>query len=770
DPGRIVSVNFQRQMPGGGISLTGISYPNYLDLAATMSSLTHFAGYAPVEAQMAAPSIEPAEVQAVIVLGDYFGTLGVVPRLGRAFNSAELAPSAADRIVVISDSLWRSAFDSRRDVLGRRIDVNGAEFTVIGVAPPGFRGTDRTGTLDLWFPPSAYALLDHFPMNLSDRRANAFMNLIGRLRPGVSAAQAQDEANRRLDILVAQFPGINDVYKECHAVVNTDLGLPTWGRGYTVDVVHLQLGIVALVLLIACANVANLLLLRGVRRREELAVRRALGASTARLIGQHMIEGVLLSLAGGLAGLGVAVILARVFSTARLGAVGTYRHLALDGRVLIAMLVLCVGTGVVFGLIPGLAALRHDPMLDLKDGTRRHSDGRSPVRNTLTVVQIAAAMALVSGAVLLGRTLYNLAHVNLGFDPSDVAVYYINARPQGYAPARIEALRHDVLDQASALPGVQSVALASSLPSMGAYFDENIHAVGDTSKKGQFDATSFTVSAEFFRTLKIPILRGRAFTHDEFDDTTSRSAIINLATARALFGNSDPVGRQFDLGSSRAPNTKTVVGVVGDLHVDGPKTTALGIFMPAAEGWFARSINPTFALVIRSARSEGDLRHDVSAMLGRVAPGLPLPTAQSYAAIVRASVSDSYLFARLVGVLAALAAVLATIGLYSVVAFAVAERAHEIGIRMALGARATTVVRLVVRQSAQLTVIGIVIGTGGAVALAKFLTSKLFGVAPLDPGAYVAAALIWALLAAIASLVPARAAVRVEPAIAMRAE
>ena len=769
DGGHVVSVGFQREMPGGGISPTGISYPNFVDLAGTVKSFASLAGYAPVQTQLAAPGVEPTDVQSVIVLGDYFGLLGVVPRLGRAFSSAELAPSSSDRVLIISDSLWQAAFGGRRSVLGRQVDVNGAQFTIIGVAPPGFRGTDRTGQLDLWFPPSAYAQLVHQPMELGDRRENSFMNLIGRLRPGVTPDQAQDETNRRLDILVAQFPGINDVYKECHAVVNADLGMPSWSRGYTVNVVRLLLGIVGLVLLIACANVANLLLLRGVRRREELAVRRALGASAARLVGQHMVEGVLLSLAGGLAGLAVAVGLSRIFASTPLGAVGTYQHLALDGRVLAAMLALCVGTGVLFGLAPGLAALRHDPMRHLKDGTRSHSGGRAPARSTLTVVQIAAAMALVVGAVLLGRTLYDLAHVDLGFDPAQVSVYWINAGPQGYAPDRIESLRHDVLEQASALPGVQTAAIASSLPSMGAYFGEAIHAVGDTTTKGLLNVKSFTVSPGFFRALRIAIIHGRTFTPDEFDDTTSQSAIISLSAARALFGNADPVGRQFAVRSFGAPELKTVVGVTGDVHIEGPKTAGgLAVYTPALAGMLARSLNRFFALVIRSPRPDADLRHDVRAILARVAPGLPLPTAQPYAAMVRRSVGDSYLFARLVGVLAALAALLATIGLYSVVAFAVAERTHEIGIRMALGAREAAVVKLVVRQSALLTIVGLVLGTGGAVALARLLASKLFGVTPLDPTTYVVAALIWALLAMLASIVPARAAARVNPVEALR--
>jgi putative ABC transport system permease protein len=771
DPGGAVGVGIEKSMPGGGMSPAGISYPNFVDLAATVQSFSQLAGYTNAAAQLSAPGIEPVQFLAVVVLGDYFGVLGVVPRLGRAFSAAELHPASADRVVVISDSVWRTAFGGRRDALGRLVDINGTQFTVIGVAPPGFRGTDRRGDRDLWFPPSAFGPLLHHPIDVEKRGENDFQNLIGRLRPGVTPQQAQNETNRRLNILVAQYPGINDIFKDYHAVVSPDLGAASWYRGTLVDVVHLQLGIVALVFLIACANVANLLLLRGVRRRAEVAVRRALGASAARVVGQHLVEGVLLSFGGGAVGLVVAAILARVFSSTSLGGMGPMPHLALDGRVLTAAAVLCLGTGLLFGLAPGLVALRHDPMRHLKDGTGSHSGARAPARSALTVVQIAAAMALVVGAVLLGRTLYNMAHVDLGFDPNQVSVYWINARPQGYAPDRVQAIRRTILEQASAIPGVQSAAIASTLPGMGAYIRLSLHTLGDTSKAASHLANMFIVSPAFFRSLHITIVRGRPFTTDEFDDTTSHSAIISLTAAHALFGETDPVGRQFDASSYAGAEPKTVVGVTADVHVEGPRDAdRLALYIPVAGGMLANSYNPFFALVIRSSRPEADFRHQAQTVFARVAPGLPLPTAQSFATITQRSIGDSLLFARLVGVLALLAAVLATIGLYSVVAFAVAERTHEIGIRMALGAREAAVVKLVVRQSALLTIVGLAIGTGGAIALARLLASKLFGVTPLDPSTYVAAAAIWALLATLASIVPARAAARVNPVEALRYE
>ncbi len=771
DPGALVTIQFLDQLPHGGMSMTGISYPNFVDLAATTRSFSGITAFGQPEAQVAAPGIEPTAIQATVVVGDYFRVLGVIPPLGRAFSARELEPSSQARVTVISDSLWRAGFGGRRNVLGRSLDVNGIEFAIIGVAPPQFHGISRGNHTDLWLPAAAYPIVSHQPGDISDRHYTAFMEIVGRLRPGVTPQQAQDETNRRMNILVAEFPGINDIYKDCHAVVGADIGMPTYARKYLANTVDLLLGIVALVLLITAANVANLLLLRGVRRREEVAVRRALGASPARIVGQHLVDGLLLSFAGGLAGLAVGALILRSFSlatTTRL--IPTEPHLVLDRRVLIVAVALCVGTGLVFGLAPGLAALRHDPADHLKNGTRgsRH---RSPVRAGLTITQIGAAMALVVGALLLGRTLYNIAHVDLGFDPNDVSLFFINARPQGYAPARVEQLRKNVLEQTAALPGVQAAGIASYLPAMGFMMGESVRPRGDSSRAHAVNVADFTVSSGFFEAIRLPILRGRAFTPDEFDSPHSDAAVVSTATARALFGPGDPVGREFDIGSVRRPDVRTVIGVAADVPLRSPEDASrLAVYVPAATAMYAPMMNPAFELVVRSRRSPADLQHDIRRLVGAVAPDLPVPVPQSYAGAMRAASADSYLFARLVGVLAALAALLATVGLYSVVAFAVAERTREIGIRVALGAREANVVGLVVRQSALLTIIGLLAGTAGAVALAHFLASRLFGVTPLDPMTYVAGAILWALLATLASFVPARAAARINPVEALRYE
>ncbi len=613
--------------------------------------------------------------------------------------------------------------------------------------------------------------MSHQPGDVSNRHYNAFMQLIGRLRPGVTPQQAQDEINRRMNILVARFPGINDIYKDCHAVVSADIGAPGYARRNLVNTVDLLLGIVGLVLLITAANVANLLLLRGMRRRGDVAVRRALGASPARIVGQHLMDGLLLSFAGGLAGLAVAALVLRMFAVASITRlIPSEPHLVLDRRVLLVAVALCVGTGLLFGLAPGLAALRHDPADHLKNGARgsRH---RSPVRAGLTITQFGAAMALVVGALLLGRTLYNVAHVDLGFDPHDVSLFWINARPQGYAPARVEQLRKSVLEQTAALPGVQAAGIATYLPAMGFMIGESVSAHGDSSRAHAVNVASFTVSSGFFQAIRLPILRGRAFTPDEFDSPHAEAAVISEATARALFGNADPVGRRFDVPNVGGREAQTVIGVAADAPVRSPKDDdRLAIYVPAATAMYAPMMNPAFELVVRSRRSPADLQRDIRRIVAAVAPNLPVPVPQSYAAVIRTASADSYLFARLVGVLAVLAALLATVGLYSVIAFAVAERTREIGIRMALGAREATVVGLVARQSALLTLVGLALGTAGAVALARFLASRLFGVTPLDPATYVAAALLWALLATLASFVPARAAARINPVEALKYE
>ncbi len=772
DPGRMVSVEFLTEPDEhGGFSMTGISYPNYRDLKATVHSFSGLAGYADETAQLAGPGVDPLELQAHVVLGDYFGVLGVVPVLGRTFLASELQPDAADRVAMISDSIWHSAFDASRDVLGRQVKINGVQFTIVGVAPPGFRGTDRAGDIDLWFPAAAFGALRHQAFDLDDRHATAFMELIGRLRPGVTPEAAQTELGRRIAILVSAFPKINGIYTECHPVVSADLGMETRRRGGMVETVRLVLASVALILLIACANVANLLLLRATRRREALAVRRALGATGRRVVGQHVIEGVLLSVAGSAAGLALAVLLARIFSSQSLFGAPKYSHFVLDRRVLAAAILLSLANGLLFGAAPAIAALRDDPMRLLKNAAVRQSARRAPLRSALTVIQVGAATTLVVGALLLGRTLRAISHVDLGFDAENVSTFWIDSRPQGYSPARVASLRQTLLARTSALPGVNAVAIASSLPAMGAYFNVGVQTMEDTAKRSGTTAAQFTVSPGYFRSLRIPILRGATFPPGTFDDSTTADAVISQSLSRMLFGTVDPVGRQFRMAGMGGPDIRTVVGVAGDVHDEGPiAPPGLAVYVPSGAGPFGASLNASFELVVRSSRPPGVVRRDVRSILQAAAPDVPLPTAEPFSALVQRTVSGARLFARLVGVLALLAVMLAAIGLYSVIAFAVAERYREIGIRMALGATGRGVVGLVVRQSGTLVGVGLLLGLGGAFVLARLLSSWLFGVGPFDPLSYLGAAIAWVVLALVATFVPARAATRVDPTIAMRAE
>ncbi len=771
DPQQVVSIGFQTKPDErGAYSPTGISYPNYRDLKQTVHAFEGLAGYAEETTQLAGTGFNPIELEGHLVLGDYFGVLGVVPRLGRVFTAAELRSDATDRVMVISDSVWHLAFGASRAVLGRRVKVNGVEFTIVGVAPPGFRGTARAGRIDLWFPAAAFGPLRHASFDLASRRTNAFMQLIGRRRPGVSPQMAQDDLNRRLALLIAAYPGINDVYKDCRAVVNADLGMDSMRRARMLETVRLMLTTVALLLLISCANVANLLLLRASQRREALAVRRALGASARRVVGQHMLEGVLLSLLGGGVGLALAVGLARLFSSRSLFGAPTYSHFVLDWRVLAVAIGLGIGTGILFGLAPAVAAVRSDPMRHLKEGLGRQSARRAPVRSALTVVQVGAATALVVGAILLGRTLYAIANVNLGFDATNVSTFWIDTRPQGFSPPRMGALRQTLLARASAIPGA-SAAIASSLPGMGAYLNVGVRTLDDTAKRASATATYFTVSPGFFSALRIPFVHGSAFAPAAFDDTTSVDAVISLSLARHLFGARNPVGRQFRMRSFGGPAVRTVVGVTGDVHTEGPiAAPGYAVYVPAGGGAFGAFLNSSFELVVRSAEPPDRIRRDVREMLLAAAPDVPLPAGRPFRSLVEETVSGPHLFARLIGVLALLAALLAAIGLYAVIAFAVAERKREIGIRMALGAHGRAVVGLVARQSSWLVGAGLVVGLGGAVALARLLAASLFGVGPLDPLSYVGAAVAWAILALIATYIPARAATRVDPTIAMRAE
>jgi putative ABC transport system permease protein len=592
-----------------------------------------------------------------------------------------------------------------------------------------------------------------------------YSELIGRLSAGSTPAQVEQQLRAAMASLVGLYPDANAIYAESVPGVHAGIGVPVSARDGTLRTMRLLFGIVTVLLLIACANVANLLLFRGVTRHGEVAVRRALGASGARLAQQHVAEGLLLSLLGGIAGVGVAAALSVIFRGQGLPGLPVVDAIPLDARVVAFALIASLFTCIVFTLVPAFAALR-----TTLAGAMR-ATGRSPVshgaglRSALTVVQVAASLALLIGALLLVRTVQNLQVVERGLDPDAVLAYGYDPSPQGHDGEAARAFRRRLLDDVAVLPGIRSVSITSSLPVPGDRMMARISVPG--SDVGPVAAASFDVSADHFTTLGTRILSGRSFTATEQHDPPSAGSgvVLGAAAALALFGDSDAVGRIVDVHGFTGTTRQPVIGIAEDVRIGARDDVMPTIYQP-----IGAAALPLGYILVRSDLPPAQTERVIADALGRIDPNIPFFHAESLGQGFHRAIAEERLLARVLSLFAVLAVALAGIGLYGVVAYAVAGRRREIGIRMALGARAGSVLGLVARQSFALLGVGVTLGALGGYAISRLLASRIYGVTAVDPATYIAAVAGFAIVAALATGVPARAATRVDPIETLRQE
>jgi putative ABC transport system permease protein len=752
---------------------TGFSYPNFVDLRDAAPSLDGLMGHGAASVQLSSEGLPARPLDGEMVFGDYFGVLGVRPDRGRFFTASELEPASEARVVIISHRLWHSYFRGAPDVVGRRVTINAAEFRLIGVAPIAFRGTDRVDGIDIWLPGPVYSVIWHSPKTtMADRDDKMVRELVGRLKPGATPELAQQQLRRAMEGLVSAYPTMNAVHTDYPPTVHAGVGTPVYQRDRVGPTIRLLLGIVALVFLVACANAANLLLFRGVRRRGEFAVRRALGASGGRLLRQHLVEGLVLSTAGGLVGVGLAVGLVHLFDGQVLPGFPPIAEVPIDLRVLVFAFGLSLITGMLAGLVPAVAAARRDHLGNLVEASRTIAGGSWRIRSGLTLVQIGASMTLGVGALLLSRTLVNLHRVDLGFEPSGVTVFWIQPDPQGYAAPRQRALRQHLVDRVASQPGVDAVTVASIAPFDYGYTMTDLRADDDRTTTWPVTATSFAISPDYFETLGIPLLAGRIFTAAEFRADSASApdgVLISRTLSNRLFGDGDPTGRWIVQRTAPRDVSRLVLGVVGDVRSMGLRGDAEPIIYEALS--FEGRWRPSrVQVLVRSGRPQSDVEALVDAAVAEFDPSLPVAHAESMVTRVGSAMTEERLFARLVSLLAGIACLLTAVGLYSLIAYSVEERRREIGVRMALGAHTGAIVRLFVRQAGSLVVIGLVVGTGFAIVLSRTLESRLFGVARLDALTYGAAAAVLVVLGVVASAVPARNASRVNPVETLRLE
>ena len=685
--------------------------------------------YVPKDLSLAANGAESALVHASIISSNLFPMLGVAPAMGRAFADHE-SPNSA----LLSHHLWETQFSSDASILGKTIRLNEQTFTIAGVMPAGF---DFPDWADLWIPQG--------PL-LGDERTNPVRHSLGfvaRLRKSATVGQA----NTRLHAIAGRLAAE-------HPKTSTGWGVNVFGMqdDMTANVrpaLWMLAGAVALVLLIACGNVANLLLARASGRTREIAVRTAIGAGAWRIVRQMLTESLVLAAFGGALGLLLAKAGLAIFSPIRE---------PLDSTVLLALLAVTVGTGIAFGLAPALQALKSDPNSTIKSGSVS-GGGHSLLRSVLVVSEIALALMLVTGAGILVKSFLRLMHVNPGFDPRGVMTMHISIPPS----RQPDVLFHRIEQSVSALPGVDAVAASNALPLVASRANTsrfNVPGSPLINPDALPAAQIRTASPDYFRAMHIPLRSGRVFTERDLNQPV---AIINETMARRFWPGQDPVGQKYVIGVwGPQPAWATIIGVAGDVK-------QFGLDSEASFDEYFPSLAP-ICLIVHTSGDAASLIPAVRRTVQSIDPDLPVSEVRTMDEIAAESAQSRRWTMSMLAVFAALALLLALVGIYGVMSWSVAQRTREIGIRIALGARDETVLGLILGHGMKLTLIGMAIGTAGALAMRRVLASLVFGVSTADPLIYAGGAVIMLTVALAACYLPARRASRVDPLIALRTE
>jgi putative ABC transport system permease protein len=707
---------------------------------------------------------EPARADAAFATAGLFQALGVKAEIGNYYSPAQDLPNT-EKVVVLSDGLWRRAFGADRGILGQRIKVDGVDRTVIGVMPPGF--TIDNERIEAWIP---LALDPAKPGN----RGNHYLFLVGRLKPDVSIAQARSEMNGLIARWKRELPKDHTPDPERHRLIVQPL-LDDLVGGVRPKIRLLTIA-VGLVLLIACVNVANLLLARAEARQKEIAIRTALGAARSRLLRQFLTESVVLALLGGVLGLLLAFWGVRAIVAANLESLPRVDEIGLDGRSLLFTLGVSILTGVLFGLAPALHARAGAFFASLKEGGQRTTagTGRQWLRRVLVVLEVAFAATLVIGGGLLIRSFWLLQAVDPGFDPDGILSAQVSLPDASYAkPEQTLGFYQRLLGQLSHLPGVESVAAMSGLPpnrpvNANDMVFESIPRTPDGPIQNA-DYWQF-VTHDYFKTMNIPLAEGRLFEPRDARGSTP-VVVINQAMAKLFWPKRSPVGDRIKSYGDNAP-WLTIVGVVGDVKQGGldQKTGTEVYFLHDQSQESVGGVPGTMYLVLRAKRDPLSLANAVRREVRRLDPALPVSDVRTMNQVVYQSVAQPRFVAFLVLIFALVALTLAAVGTYGVLAYMVEMRTQEIGVRMALGAQAREVLQMVLAQGAWLVGIGLALGVAGAIALRKVLASVLFGVAPTDPVIFGIVFLVLALVGLAACYLPARRATRVDPLVALRAE
>jgi putative ABC transport system permease protein len=767
DPDRLVKIIMTSRGVGGRD--IGLSVPELDDLKSRAGIFDQVSVTWPADANLTGAE-RPERLEMMGVSPNYFSMLGAKAQLGRVFGSQDEAQGFAEG-VVISDSLWRRSFGKDPNILGHKLQLDNDPYTIVGVLPPEFRhpGTTLTTDVDIW----ATAGFRANPFPKPTRIIRLLPGAIGRLKPGISLDQAQARLDTFSRELRTEYP---DDYA---ARAQWSVEIKSLQESLIGDVrtmLWVVMGAVILIILIASVNIANLLLARASGRQREMAMRRAIGATSGRMVRQMLTESVILSLVAGVIGIVTAIIVLRFVLQFVPAKIPRLNEVGVDWTVLIFALLISVLTGLIFGLAPAIQATKADLVLAIREGSKGSgtSARTSRTRGLLIAAELALAVVLMVSAGLLLRTFWGLLQENPGFNPSGVVTANIwipvpnDPRADKYARPEAQAtLVREILRRVSALPGVEMAGLTTDLPVTHTAF-RLAATVEDHPVESSEDITMelSAVTPGYFKVMQVPLVRGRFITEND-GPNKDQVVLIDETMARRFWPNQDPLGKRCKIGVRANSNPwMTVVGIVKDIKNDGLDADKVPHIYGSLYQLRARAISVALRTSLSSTSLEPQIRHELQA----VDPALPIFNLRSMDEVIGASLARRRFSAELVGVFAALALLLASIGIYGLLAYMVGQRLQEIGIRMAMGAQPSHILKMILTQGVKLAGAGILVGMIFAGFAAPLISSMLYGVRPVDPAVFVTVPLVLVIVALLASYIPARRATKVDPIIALRNE